>query len=136
MLNLMPYFLMFLISMLHLNRKLFEQIISHMTKAVRKAIEEICLENKYYKNKLPETGIVYKKQKLIKKEKKKYFSNLNMNNYTDNKKFWNKVKPLFSNYGGGSQKITLIEDGEIISNDQEVAETFNNFYINSVKSLK
>ena len=51
-----------------------------------------------------------------------------MNNYTDNKKFWKTVKPLFSNCGGGSQKITLIEDGEIISNDQEVAETFNTFF--------
>ena len=56
-----------------------------------------------------------------------------MNHYTDNKKFWNTVKPLFSNYCGGSQKITWIEDGEIISNDQEVAETFNNLYINSLE---
>ena len=55
-----------------------------------------------------------------------------MNNYTDNKKFWNTVKPLFSNYGGGSQKIALI-DGEIIF---LIAATFNNFFINSVKSLE
>ena len=105
-----------------------------MTKAVRKAItRRSALENKYYKNKILETAIMFKKQKnytkkLIKKEKK-YFSNLTMNNYTDNKKFWKTVKPLFSNYGGGSQKITLIEDGEIISNNQEVAETFNTFFI-------
>ena len=114
----------------------------YMTKAVRKAImRRSALENKYYKDKLPESGIVYKKQKnytkkLIRKEKKKYFANLNMNNYTDNKKFWNSVKPLFSNYGGGPQKVSLVQDGEIISNDQEVAETFNNFFINSVKSME
>ena len=42
----------------------------------------------------------------MKKEKKRYFSNLDMNNYTDNNMFWNTVKPLCSNYGGGSQKIT------------------------------
>ena len=58
-----------------------------------------------------------------------------MNNYTDNKKFWNTVKPLFSNVGGGSQKITLVKGDNIISNDEEVAETFNNFFINSVDSL-
>ena len=121
MLNLMPCFLMFLISIHHLNRKLFKQIISHMTKAVCKAImRRSALENKFYKNKLLGTGILYKTpknytNKLIKKGKK-YFSNLTMNNYTDNKKFWNKGKPPFSNYGGGSQKITLIDGYQISIN--------------------
>ena len=58
-----------------------------------------------------------------------------MNDYTDNKKIWNTVKPLFSNYGGGSQKITLVQDDKIISDDKEVAETFNKYFINSVNSL-
>ena len=58
-----------------------------------------------------------------------------MNNYTDNKKFWNTVKPLFSNYNGGAQNITLIDDDKIISKDEEVAKTLNNFFTNSVKSL-
>ena len=112
-----------------------------MTKIVRKAImRRSGLENKYYREKLPETGRAYKKQKnytkrLIKKEKRKYFSNLNINNYTDNKIFWNTLKPLFSNYGGGSKKITLVNDDNIISNDEEVAETFNTFFIDSVESL-
>ena len=34
-----------------------------------------------------------------------------------------------------SQKITLLKDDKIISNDKEVAETFNEFFENSVKSL-
>ena len=58
-----------------------------------------------------------------------------MNNYTDNRKFWNTVKPLFSNYNGGSQNITLFDDDKIISNDEEVAQTLNKFFGNSVKSL-
>ena len=58
-----------------------------------------------------------------------------MTNYTDNKKFWNTVKPLLSNYNGGSKKIILIEDDKIISNDEEVAKTLNLFFENSVKSL-
>ena len=45
------------------------------------------------------------------------------------------MKPLFSNYGGGSKKITLVNDGNIISNDEEVAETFNTFFVDSVESL-
>ena len=47
-----------------------------MTKAVCKAMmRRSALENKFYKNKLPETGIVYKKQKNYTKEliKKKKF---------------------------------------------------------------
>ena len=57
-----------------------------------------------------------------------------MNNYTDNKKFWRTVKPLFSNYGG-SRKITLIEDENIITSDEELAKTFNHYFVESVRSL-
>ena len=58
-----------------------------------------------------------------------------MKNFTDNKKFWNTVKPLFSNNSGGSRKITLVKDGKIMSNDKDIAETFNNFFKNSVAAL-
>ena len=114
----------------------------YMTKIVRTAImRRSGLENKYYRDKLPETGRAYKKQKnytkrLIKKEKRKYFSNLNINNYTDNKKFLDHCEVfIFINYDGGSKKITLVNDDNIISNDEEVAETFNTFFIDSVESL-
>ena len=113
----------------------------YMTKKLMKAImRRSALENKYYKNKSIDTYRAYKKQrnftnKLMKKEKKTYFSNLNLNNYNDNKKFWNTVKPLFSNSGGGSQKIKLVKDDKIISSDKEIAETFNDYFNNSVESL-
>ena len=43
--------------------------------------------------------IAYNKQRnycvsLIQKEKKAYYSNLNIRDVTDNKTFWRKVKPL------------------------------------------
>ena len=113
----------------------------YMTKVLRKAImRRSVLKNKYYSNKSPDSEIFYKKQnnytnRLLKKEKKKYFKNLDVKSFTDNKKFWNTVKPLFSNYCGGSQKITLVNRGEIISKDEEVAKTFNEYFIESVKSL-
>ena len=113
----------------------------YMTKTLRKAImRRSALQNRYYRDGKPESGEAFKKQRnytnrLLKREKKKYFSNLNLKNITDNKKFWNTVKPLFSNYNGGSRKITLIEDDKIISNDDEVAKTFNQFFVDSVKSL-
>ncbi len=115
----------------------------YMTKCLRKAIMRRSeLENKYYREKSEKALKDYKKQKnftnkLLKNEKKRYFKNLHMNNFTDNKKFWNTIKPLFSNRGGGSQKITLIDkEDKIISNDKEVAETFNEFFKNSVQSLE
>ena len=37
--------------------------------------------------------------------------------------------------GRGSQKITLVKEDNIILNDKEVAETFNKFFLNAVKSL-
>ena len=98
------------------------------------------LQNKLYRDKLPETERCYKKQrnytrKLIKKEKISIFQICIMNNYTNTKKFWNTVKPLFSNYVGGLQMITHVKDDKIISDDKEVAEIFNGFFINSVESL-
>ena len=113
----------------------------YMTKSLRKAImKRSALENKYHRDKSKETEKAYKKQRnytrrLMKREKKKYFTNLHVDNYTDNKKFWNAVKPLFSNSGGGSQKITLVKDEKVISNDEEVAETFNQFFKTCIESL-
>ena len=82
----------------------------------------------------------FKKQKnftkrLAKKERVKYFANLDLNKYTDNIKFWNTVKPMFSRFGNGQMKITLIENGEVVSDDQINAESFNDFFIDAVSSL-
>ena len=98
------------------------------------------LKNKFYKTGSPDIGKAYKTQRnytnrLLKREKKKYFHNLDNKNFTDNKKFWKTVKPLFSNSNGGSRKVTLVDGEEIISNDDELAKTFNDFFINSVKNM-
>ena len=112
-----------------------------MTKALRKAImRRSALKNKFYKTGSPDIGRAYKTQRnytkrLLKREKKKYFHNLDTKNYADNKKFWRTVKPLFSNSTGGSQKVTLVNGEEIISNDDEIAKTFNYFFIDFVKNL-
>ena len=65
----------------------------------------------------------------------KYFANLDLNKYTDNVKFWNTVKPIFSRTSCGQMKITLVENGEVISDDQINAESFNDFFIDAVSSL-
>ena len=112
----------------------------YMTKTLRKAMmRRTFLKNKFYKNPNDETKASYRKQKnftdrLLRKEKKNYYSNLDLKNLTDNKKFWHSIKPLFSDFTS-TNKISLVQGNNIISDDKDVAETFNSFFINSVKSL-
>ena len=115
--------------------------VPYMTKALRKAIATRSrLENRYYRNKTANSKTAYKKQKnyvsrLYKKERKKYYTNLDPKHITDNKKFWFTMKPFFSDKGAGTSKITLVEDDKIISEDQDVANTLNSFFENAVPSL-
>ena len=112
-----------------------------MTKALRKAIMKRSeLETKYYRTKCLADRKAYRKQKnfvskFYKKERKTFYKNLDLNNITDNRKFWKTVKPFFSDKGPRNQKITIAKENEIISEDMEVAETLNNFFKNAVHSL-
>ena len=113
----------------------------YMTKALRKAImRRSTLKSKYFKNRTDENFKAFKKQKnftnrLAKRERVKYFANLDLNKYTDNIKFWNTVKPMFSNTGVGRNKITLAENGEVVTDDKVNSENFNEFFIDAVSSL-
>ena len=113
----------------------------YMTKILRQAImRRSVLKNKYQKEKSDEALQIYKKHKnytkrLARRERTKYFANLDLNKYTDNIKFWNTVKPMFSSTNIGTNKITLVEKGEIITDDKEIAETFSGFFIDAVSSL-
>ena len=93
------------------------------------------LENKYYNDRSVESNRAYKKQnnfcsRLYKKERRKYFANLEI------KKNLRNVKPLFSNKGPSSQKITLVKNSTILSNDTDVANSLNKFFQNTVNSLE
>ena len=113
----------------------------YMTRILRKAImRRSTLKNKYLKEKTDVSLKAFKKQKnytkrLAKRERTKYFANLDLNKYTDNIRFWNTVKPMFSNTSIGSKNITLVEKGNIVTDDKEIAETFNSFFIDAVSSL-
>ena len=98
------------------------------------------LESIFYKDRNPENQKAYKKQKnycsrLYKKERKKYYANLNIDKITDNIKFWKTVKPFISEKRHNTQNILLVERENIISTDKEVADTMNNFFSCAAKSL-
>ena len=44
---------------------------------------------------------------LLRKIKRKYFCNHNMKDLNDNKRFWKKIKPFFSDKGLQTNNITL-----------------------------
>ena len=59
-------------------------------------------KNLYNKNATASNEINYTRQRnycvsLLAKEKKKYYNNLDLKILNDNKKFWESVKPFFSN---------------------------------------
>ena len=53
----------------------------------------------------------------------------------DNKKNLKKISPLFANKIKSKEKITLVENDEIISSDIEFAKAFQNFFSSIAKNL-
>ena len=86
---------------------------------------------------------VYSKQRnlcvrQIRREKKKFFSNINTSDITDDITFWKKIKPFFAGKVKAKSKIKLIDKKavswggqeelvleKIISEDQYLAEFFH-----------
>ena len=52
---------------------------------------------------------------LLRKTKRIYYLNFNEMNVIDYRKFWKTVKPMLSNKLVSSDKITLVEDGKVIT---------------------
>ena len=94
------------------------------------------MHNKYLKEKSADS----KKQRnycvnLLCRTKKKYFANINISSITDNKKLWKTVKPLLSDKISHKETIKLAVNDTILSDNQVVADTFNNYFNNIVKNL-
>ena len=81
-----------------------------MNSKIRKEVmKRTRLKNKFIDSKTNAKRIAYNRQRnycssLIRKEKKAYYSNLNIRDVTGNKTFWRKVKPLFPEKGKFTNK--------------------------------
>ena len=100
------------------------------------------LRNKYLKSKSKIDKQRYNKQrnycvKLLRLKKQKYYESLDISKITDNKTFWKTTSPLFSkkDYSTNS-RITHLKNGEILSEESKLTDTFNKFFSNVVKKLK
>ena len=99
------------------------------------------LRNLYLKKKTETTRLVYIKQhnycvSLLRKTKKDHYANLDEKDVADNKQFWRIIKLLLSDKVKSSDKITLVERGEIINENGKNAEILNTFFSNAAKNLK
>ena len=112
-----------------------------MTKQLRKMImNRSRCKNAYFKNKTVENWENYRKLrnecvKLTKKVKREYFDKLNINSFSDNKKFWSTIKPFFSDKNKKSGKIILVENNEIITDNKLNAEIMNEYFVNITHTL-
>ena len=112
-----------------------------MNKELSKAImTRSRLRNKFNKSKSIEDKIKYNKQRnfcvsLLRRTKRVYYENLDEKLITDNKKFWKTVKPFLSDKSMSNEKITLIENEEIITEDLKIAEILNSYFSNIVANL-
>ena len=83
----------------------------------------------------------YKRQrnkivKLNKVAKKRYFRSLDPATIGSDKRFWKTFKPLFSNKPSNIQeKIILVENGSRITCDKQIAECFNEYFVNITSTL-
>jgi hypothetical protein len=112
-----------------------------MNKSLSKAImTRSRLRNSYLKNRTGENRQKFVEQRnycvsLLRKTKKTYYSNLDINDICDNKKFWKITKPLFSDKINHSEKIVLLENNELMNSDSEICETMNDFFVSIASNL-
>lgn len=111
-----------------------------MNKDLSKAImKRSQLKSKYLKNKTPLNRLNYKKQrnlcvklrdKAIKADFSKSFSNIR----TNSKPFYDIMKPYLTNKGAlCASDISLMENGNIITDDKDISNIFVEYYTNIVK---
>ena len=113
-----------------------------MNKTLSKEImKRTTLRNKFLKNRNDYNKREFSKQRnycvpYVRKSKKLYYSNLDEKKVTDNKTFWKTIKPFLSNKIMSREKVTLIEEDEIVESDINTAQILNTFFSNIISNLK
>ena len=112
-----------------------------MNKEISKAaMHRTRLRNRFLRTRCIGDKEAYNKQRnycvsLIRKTKQQYYNNLDHRKVADNKSFWKYIKPLFSDKSSNSNKITLVEKDLILEKNDDIAETFNDFFTSVVSNL-
>ena len=64
-----------------------------------------------------------------------FFQKLNVNDLTDNKKFWKIIKPFFSNIGLNSNKLIPREKDVLIIDEKAIATLMDKYFVNITADL-
>ena len=96
------------------------------------------MKKKFNKNPTNENKTKFKKQRnkcvsIRRKAIKNHFKKATENGLLSNQAFWDLVKTFLSNKGAlvGSD-ISIVRNGTIITDDQDLSELFNEYYVNIV----
>ncbi|XP_071127695.1 uncharacterized protein [Mytilus edulis] len=122
-------------------RKILSKQIPYMNKQLKSAIyKKKMLYNKFQKMNNSKTWDAYKTQRnFVTKLKKQSINRYFIERCTGgpkSKDFWPTVKPFLTNKGCTSQKETILqENNKIITNQQEISEIFNDFFVNVAKNI-
>ena len=112
-----------------------------LNKEILKAImNRTRLRRKFLRSRSTEDRSAYNQQRnfclsLVRKAIKDYYNNLDHKKLTDNKSFWRTVKSLFSDKNLSFSKITLIENELLLTDDEKISSTLNDFFSNVVCNL-
>lgn len=115
--------------------------VPYMNKALRSAVyKKRMYYNKFQNVNLRKNWEAYRKQRnYVTKLKKQSINNYFIERYTGGSKskdFWLTVKPFLTNKGCSNQKdVILQENNNIITNQEEICEVFNNFFVNVAKNI-
>ena len=95
---------------------------------------------KFLRERTKESKIAYNKQQnisvnLLRKTKRDYLTNLDTKIMKDNRKLWKAVNPLFSEKSYSKESISLINKDGLITKNEDLARTFNDFFSNIVNKL-
>ena len=112
-----------------------------MTKELRKAImNRSKLRKKFLKTRNQESKRRFNRQRnfcvsLFRKNKRRFFGKLDHRVVSDNRNFWKTVGPLFLEKAFHKESIILNNSNKTISNNEELAVTFNKHFSKLVESL-
>ena len=112
-----------------------------MSKTLRKAImKRSKLRNTFNKKRSSENWQNYKRQRnicsnILKSTKKTFFETLNINEITDERKFWKTVQPFFTDKCKTTNNIILREKKETLNDNKNISNTLNEYFTNITKSL-
>ena len=111
-----------------------------MNKNLSKAImKRSALKSKYLKNQIKSNRDNYKRQrnlcvKLKNMAIKSDFKSATINSKFNSKPFYDLIKPYMTNKGAlCSTDINIMENGNLITDEREIVEIFNEYYINIIK---